>query len=532
MKPFVIKWVGGILLMFLSLLNVQAQTDTLCNPNEKIFGELYFNYGSVVNAYSAFNRSNFTMGQPLVSVQSMLSQTFQSGFGVYSAFLLPPQPPILLATQGDFKDRIRLSWNVNPLSPIPTGFMIYRDGSYLTDLGEDVRQFLDLNVQAGEFYEYSIIAKNVFGSGFEYKSVGFVNPNGVVSGKIETNSNNPVSGVEVRLTPLTGASLAFDGVDDELCVNYNDKFPTDKFTVSAYVKIASGNNESGIIDWGSALHKNWWITSTNSNEAKGYIFHIGNGTNSDSLKYFIPNEITNPELPNQWHQITMVYNGTAMSVMVDGNFVGTKPALISRTKNYMNIGGKIGSGSFFSGKIDDVRVYNRPLTQTEVRSTKNRAVSKTENGLVAYWKMDEGVGLKVFDNSSIPTNANIYGGAKFSTDIPEVYNAGVSDVTGYYVIDGINYSGTESFRATPIKNFDFNSAVEFNAADKSYGNLTNFDIPDTATVEVLFHPFDLKSRQTVLSKGSLYELYVDNSKLYLNLNGNVSDLGIIKAKYY
>ncbi len=472
------------------------------------------------------------MGQPLVSVQSMLSQTFQSGFGVYSPFLLPPQPPVLLATQGDFKDRIRLSWNVNPLSPIPTGFMIYRDGSYLTDLGEDVRQFLDFNVQAGEFYEYSIIAKNVFGSGTEYKSVGFVNPNGVVSGKIETNSSNPVPGVEVRLTPLTGASMAFNGVDGELCVSYNDKFPTEKFTVSAYVKIGSGNNESGIIDWGSTLHKNWWITSTNSNEAKGYIFHIGNGTGSDSLKYFIPNEITNPELPNQWHQITMVYNGTAMSVMVDGNFVGTKPAAISRTKNFLNIGGKIGLTGFFSGKIDDVRIYNRPLTQTEVRATKNRSVSKTENGLVAYWKMDEGVGLKVFDNSSIPTNANIYGGAKFSTDIPEVYNAGVSDVTGYYVIDGVNYSGTESFRATPIKNFDFNSAVEFNAADKSYGNLTNFDIPDTATVEVLFHPFDLKSRQTVLSKGSLYELYVDNSKLYLNLNGNVSDLGIIKAKYY
>lgn len=533
MKPF-IKWIGGILLMFISLQNLQAQTDTLCNPNEnrKIFGELNFNYGSATNSYSQFNRSTFVVGQPIVSPQNMLSLGFQAGFGIYSAWALPPQPPILVATQGDFKDRIKLSWNVNPLSPVPTGFVIYRDGSYLADLGQDVRQFLDFNVQAGEYYEYSIIAKNVFGSGSENKSVGFVNPNGVVSGKIETNSGNPVPGVEVRLTPLTGSSMSFDGVDDELCVSYNDKLPTDKFTVSAYVKLASGNNESGIIDWGSGLNSNWWITSTGSTEAKGYIFHIGNGTSSDSLKYFIPNEISNPERPNQWHQVTMIFNGTAMSVMVDGEFVGTKPAIIQRTKNYLNIGSKIGAGGFFSGKIDDIRVYNRPLTQTEVKATKNRSVSKNENGLVAYWKMDEGVGQKVFDNSAIPTIANIYGGATFSTDIPEVYNAGISDVTGYYVIDGINYSGNESFRATPMKNFDFNSAVEFNAADKSYGNLTNYDIPDTSTVEVLFHPFDLKSRQTVLSKGSLYELYVDDAKLYLNLNGNITDLGIIKAKYY
>ena len=493
MKSFVKKWIGGVSLLFLSLLNLQAQTDTLCNPNEnvKIFGELYFNYGSSTNAFSQFNRSTFVVGQPLVSPQSMLSQEYQGGLGVYSPWYLPPQPPILLATQGDFKDRIRISWNVNALSPTATGFVIYRDGSFLVDLGADVRQFLDFNIQAGEYYEYSIEAKNVFGTGSPGKSVGFVNPNGVVSGKITTNSGNPVPGVEVRLTPLTGASMAFDGVDDELCVSYDNKLLTDKFTVSAYVKFNTANNETGIIDYGSTLNKNWWITTTKSNEARGYIFHVGNGTGSDSLKYYLPNPITNPENINSWHQITMVYNGSALSVMVDGEFVGTKPASISKTKNYLNIGSKIGDGGFFKGNIDDVRIYNRPLTQTEVQSTKNRSLSKTENGLVAYWKMDEGIGLKVFDSATLPTNATIYGlNAKFSSDIPQVYNAGISDVTGYYAIDGINYSTTESFRATPMKSFEFNSAIEFNAADKSYGDLTNFDIPDTATVEVLFHPFD------------------------------------------
>jgi hypothetical protein len=529
-----IKYVLWFWLILFSCQKVNAQTDTLCNPNEniKIFGELYFNYGSVTNAYSAYNRSNMAIGQPLVSPQSMISQKNQAGFGVYSPWYLPPQPPQLVATQGDFKDRIKISWNVNPLSPTATGFIISRDGSFVAEVGEDIRDFLDFNTQAGEFYEYSIKAKNVFGVGSPNTAVGFVNPNGVVSGKIETNSGNPVPGVEVRLTPLTGNSITLDGIDDELCITYNKEFPTDKFTVSAYVKIGAGNNESGIIDWGSTLYKNWWITTCKSSEGKGYIFHIGNGTGSDSLKYIIPDLITNPELPNEWHQITMVYNGTAMSVMVDGNFIGTKPASISRTKNYMNIGSKIGSGGFFSGKIDDVRIYNRPLTQTEVNSTKNRSVSKSESGLVSYWKMDEGVGEKVFDNTMIPTNANIYGGAKFSSDKPEVYSSGISDVTGYYIIDGVNYSTSESFRATPMKNFDFNSAIEFNAADKSYGNLTNYDIPDTSTVEVLFHPFDLKSRQTILSKGSLYELYLNNAKLYLNINGKESDLGTIKAKYY
>ena len=67
--------------------------------------------------------------------------------------------------------------------------------------------------------------------------------------------------------------------------------------------------------------------------------------------------------------------------MCDGEFVGTKPASISRAKNYLNIGSKIGNDGFFKGNIDDVRIYNRPLTQTEVQSTKNRSVSKNEMGL-------------------------------------------------------------------------------------------------------------------------------------------------------
>jgi hypothetical protein len=529
------KRIHYFLLGWLMLLSLQSfsQTDTLCSPNEnkKIFGELYFNYGSANNAYSAFNRSTTIAGQPLVTPQNMLSQRFQAGLGVYSPWYLPPQPPILLATQGDFKDRIRITWNVNPLSPAPSGFVVYRDGSFLVDLGENVRDFLDFNVQAGEYYEYSIEAKNVFGTGTRSKAVGFVNPNGVVSGKISTNSGNPVPNVEVRLTPLTGNSMAFDGVDDELCVSYHDEFPTDKFTVSAYVKLGDTNNESGIIDWGSSLNKNWWISTTNSSEGKGYTFNIGNGTGVDSLKYILPNPVTNPNYINDWHQITMVYNGSALSVLVDGEFIGTKPATISREKNYLNIGSKIGTGGFFKGKIDDIRVYNRPLTQSEIMATKNRSVSKSEAGLVSYWKMDEGVGQKVFDNTTIPTNANVYG-ATFSSDKPEVYSAGVSDVTGYYVIDGINYSQTESFRATPMKNFEFNAALEFNAADKSYANLTDYDIPDTSTVEVLFHPFDLKSRQTVLSKGNLFETYINNGRLYLSLGGNVTDLGTIGAKYY
>lgn len=511
-----------------------AQTDTLCNLNDtkKIFGGGYLIYGGVTNSFNEQNRSDITLGQAAVTVKNSLSQNRQVGLGVWMPWLLPPQPPVTIASQGDYKDHVTVSWQKNPLSPAPTGYIVKRDGVFLVELGADILEYIDFNVQAGQFYQYSVTAKNSFGLGSPSTYVGFVNPNGVVSGKMETNSGNPVPGVEVRLTPLTGSSMAFDGVSGQLCANYNNKFPTSAFTISMYVKLGNTNDETGIIDWGSNLNKNWWITTTSSSEGKGYIFHIGNGAGSDTIKYILPvNNSNYLDNDTKWHQITMVYNGSAMSVLVDGNFIASKPASIIREKEKMSIGSKIGGG-FFKGLIDDIRIYNRPLGQTEINSSKNRSVSKTDNGLVAYWKMDEGIGQRAFDNITPSVNATLYGDATFSSDKPEVYNSGISDVTGYYTIDGINYAQAESFRATPSKNIDYNSALEFSASNLSYGNLTDFDMPDTATVEIMFYPFDLKSRQTILSKGYLYELYLNNGNLYLNLNGDITDLGTVNTQYH
>ena len=531
----------GLYLLVLALSYYQgfSQTDTLCG--KKTYATVNLVYGTSYNAYSNGYAADLTAAQPVVTTQNMINSKYKVGIGVWSAWQLPPSPPTLFVSQGDFKDRIKLTWEINPLSPRPTGFVLYRDGSFLANLDEDTKEYLDFFAQAGEFYQYSIAAKNAYGQGSTNKAVGFLYPNGVVTGKITTTSGNAVPGVEVRLTPLTGNSMAFDGISGQLCVSYNsqypNKFPTTAFTVSTYVKLPAGtntNNEAGIIDWGSTLKKNWWITTTTSAEGKGFIFHIGNGTSSDTLKYLIP--VNNSNLlgnDEKWHQITMMYNGTTMSVLVDGVFIGTKPASIVReSKQRMTIGSKINS-AYFKGLVDDIRMYSRTLTQTEVNETKNRSISKNENGLVAYFKMDEGLGNKTFDTSILPTAAFIYGGATFSTDKPEVYNAGVSDETGYYIIDGVNYSTTENFRASPMKNFEFNTALEFNAADKAYGNLTNFSIPDTATIEVLFHPFDVKSRQTILSKENLFELYLNNGELFLKINNGIAtNLGVIKAQYY
>jgi hypothetical protein len=69
----------------------------------------------------------------------------------------------------------------------------------------------------------------------------------------------------------------------------------------------------------------------------------------------------------QWHHIGLVWNGSRRFLYVDGVEVAKDTAALDALK-YSNGGLHIGAGksldatSFFSGLIDDVRIYDRAVT--------------------------------------------------------------------------------------------------------------------------------------------------------------------------
>ena len=74
---------------------------------------------------------------------------------------------------------------------------------------------------------------------------------------------------------------------------------------------------------------------------------------------------------NTWYQITVTYDLTNVKIYVNGQLNTTK-SLTSMTPAYLAnliIGGPTNlnpGGGFFNGKLDEIRIYNRPLTQTEI----------------------------------------------------------------------------------------------------------------------------------------------------------------------
>ena len=75
------------------------------------------------------------------------------------------------------------------------------------------------------------------------------------------------------------------------------------------------------------------------------------------------------QLPlNTWTHLAATYDGATLRLYVNGAEVGNRVitgALLTST-GVLRIGGNSIWGEFFQGRIDEVRIYNRPLTHAEI----------------------------------------------------------------------------------------------------------------------------------------------------------------------
>ena len=76
------------------------------------------------------------------------------------------------------------------------------------------------------------------------------------------------------------------------------------------------------------------------------------------------------ELPlNTWTHVAGTYNGSRLRLYINGALVAYLPATgaFEVNANPLWIGGNAVYGEYFQGILDDLRIYNRMLTQTEIQ---------------------------------------------------------------------------------------------------------------------------------------------------------------------
>jgi hypothetical protein len=151
-----------------------------------------------------------------------------------------------------------------------------------------------------------------------------------------------------------GNALSFDGANDYVTIGDID-IPASAFTLSLWVR--HNSPQSG---WASVVMKRL----TYGFEVNGTTLYFGVGNGSSWT-----GEATMPFPTGVWQHVAAVYNGNSLTVYSNGVQVGgSVSATLTNSNVPLLFGSWTGTGEFFSGQIDNVRLYDRALTPAQIQT--------------------------------------------------------------------------------------------------------------------------------------------------------------------
>jgi hypothetical protein len=118
---------------------------------------------------------------------------------------------------------------------------------------------------------------------------------------------------------------------------------------------------------------------------------------------------------NTWYHVAVSYDSPTQTLRLykNGVLISTATNIPAPINGNQVLIGSFGNGSTFSGNIDEVRIWNKVLTATDIMNHMNCELQSTETGLVAYYKFNQGFNGE--NNTSITTLTDASGNANNGT---------------------------------------------------------------------------------------------------------------------
>ncbi len=228
-----------------------------------------------------------------------------------------------------------------------------------------------------ESYQYSTIELWMYDMQIEQKP--YVTPfvNGTRTGIVNDHSiNNNDATLTLANTPrwttpgkVGAGAYSFDGINDFIdtgrLFNFNKE---DSFTVSFWINTTNHSHRPGTA--AGLIGKGHWYDNT-------WDFYLSNGNaiwsevSGNPVRNGIIGLNAGTLILNQWHHYVATYQNGVMISYLNGNLINsttyTGIGNFTGSRNVL-IGSRHGDLSrSFNGMLDDVRIYNRALSATEIR---------------------------------------------------------------------------------------------------------------------------------------------------------------------
>jgi len=172
-------------------------------------------------------------------------------------------------------------------------------------------------------------------------------------------SGNGNNGTLVNGVGYSGGSLSFDGVNDYVQTNLNTHYS--QITLSTWALRTDTNTFRSLIGKYRGDPPQTESYELLFNNSAGIRFHV----TSSSIDY------NNSTTTGVWYNIVGTYNGTTAKIYLNGMEVSSG----NRTAGVNSVNFRIGASprgtNYNNGNIAQVSIYNRALTESEIRQNFN-----------------------------------------------------------------------------------------------------------------------------------------------------------------
>ena len=247
---------------------------------------------------------------------------------------------------------------------------------------------------------------------FALLSISLVYGEGNVNNSIQQNSTFTATNkiLDYRFEPF----LILNGKDFE-DISHNNNLSFENFAISAWIK----TNQTHLVESAHIVNKGGFNTDKKGENMNYGIWFSTDGTifggfETESGEDFEVKSISKYN-DGRWHYVLLSYNGSLLRLDIDGEkqkstTKNTNGAIPDTTgEQPLRIGANsLDKSKFFTGNIDEVRIWDRGLTDKEISKiyTKNTFDSK---GQIVYWDFrgDRSAGLYRDTSDDVINNAAV-----------------------------------------------------------------------------------------------------------------------------
>ncbi len=250
------------------------------------------------------------------------------------------------------------------------------------------------------------------------------------------------------ILPLSAqnSTLGFNGTDGYVSVTGLSASSTSTFTIESWFLFE---------DYPTSSHR--WVYHLHSGDRRRVLLGV-NQTSSYIAVHLIPQLTTDTGAivltsdivaeKGKWYHAAVVVNDTNVKLYVNGTSLYETNFSYSWQFNdnhtlYLASDYWYGSTAYSDIRIDEVRLWSDERSQSEIQSNMYKQLAGTESNLLAYYRMSDGSGTSLTDDSSNSYTGTLNGGVSWvtnnTTPIAMAPSAGDGSSGNPYQIANLNH---------------------------------------------------------------------------------------------